>query len=134
MISPRCSVALAVSLLVMACGDRATAPTPSNAVVVSLASVRTDVGAIVLTIVGPDVASIESASSAFQVYGGFASAGETRVVLLGDIAPGALFTLKLRSPHTANDYAVRVQQVATRVGALATDSSAYQVTLHAPGM
>jgi hypothetical protein len=56
------------------------------------------------------------------------------VVLLGDIAPGALFTLKLRSPHTANDYAVRVQQVATRVGALATDSSAYQVTLHALGM
>jgi hypothetical protein len=121
------------------CGDNATAPTappppppplPGSAVV-SLTTPNADDGAVMVTLQGPDLSTIQASSTAYVLYSRVSSAAEARVILVGNVSAGPLFTFKLGAGQALSAYTASVQQVATRGDALRTSTTGYQLTVAA---
>jgi hypothetical protein len=134
---------IVVSLIVIAggigCGDNTTAPTappppppplPGSAVV-SLTTPNADDGAVMVTLQGPDLSTMQASSTAYVLYSRVSSTAEARVILVGNLAAGPLFTFKLGAGQALSAYTASVQQVATRGDALRTSTSGYQLTVAA---
>ena len=100
---------------------------PLGAVRLALQTPRTDDGAVVLTVQGPDVSGLQPASPAYLVYSRPTSTGTVRVIVIGDLKAGPLATLSIGPGHQLSDYSVTVDQVAGRTDTLRTDLSGYQV-------
>jgi hypothetical protein len=133
-------VALTVIAAGIGCGDKATAPNPPpppppppppGSAVVSLATPNADDGAVIVTLQGPGLSTIQSSATAYVLYARVASAQEARVILVGDLAAGPLFTFKLGAGQAVSAYTASVQQVATRGDALRTSTTGYQLTVAA---
>jgi tRNA threonylcarbamoyladenosine modification (KEOPS) complex Pcc1 subunit len=115
---------------VTACTDRAIAPPVSpTALQVALDSPQSDDGAVVITLHGPDVSDLQSASATYLTYIRASRAGETRVIVAGDLIAGPLLTFTVGAGHRLGEYSATIEQVATRADALREDLSGYGVTI-----
>jgi hypothetical protein len=130
-------VALTVAAAGIGCGDSSsTAPTPKTpdlalAAVVSLATPNGDDGAVVVTLKGPDLSSIQAPSSAYVVYSRLSTSQEARVFVIGNVAAGPLLTVKFAAGQQLAAYSATVEQVATRADALRGSTTGYQLTVSA---
>jgi hypothetical protein len=121
------------------CSEHPTSPAPPappspGSAVVSLATPNSDDGAVIVTLRGPSGAAI----SALQVYGTgmqfytrMASDSEARVIIVGNVSAGPLFTFKPAAGAAITAYSGAVTQVATRGDSLRASLSGYQVTVTA---
>src|SRR2546421_11854895 len=97
----------AIALIIIAgalsagCGDHPTVPPTLqvSGAVVSLATPHGDDGGVVVTLNGPDLRTIEVASSSYVLYSLLVSAQEAHVIVIGDVVPGPLFTVTFAAPH-----------------------------------
>ena len=128
----RAAVALAVAALVLgaaACSDSNGPAVPVTAVA-ALTTPRTDDGAVLVTITGPGLADVQPANSFYRLYWRLASDSELRVVVVGDVAQGPLFTVSLSSGRVSQ-YTATVTDAASRADAAREALSGYAVTLSA---
>src|SRR5688572_12453893 len=116
------------------CGESSPLPAPPTPTVLrlDLQTPRSDDGAVVLTVEGPEVADLQAASPAYLMYSHPATADRMRVIVIGDLKGGPLVTLSIGSGHQLSDYSVTIDQVAARTDTLRADLSGYQVTVTAP--
>lgn len=126
---------LAVVLLVLgvACKDSRLGPPPPpplvvTQAVVSLSTPYPDDGAIVISVHGPDLSTFEPASP-YVLYSRVASSQEARLIVIGDVTDGPLFTIKLSVAHELSAYTVSVEQVAMRSDTLRANLSGYDAML-----
>jgi hypothetical protein len=130
-----CVLAAAIGIT---CTNESTAPgTPNSpapnptSLVVSLTTPNSDDGAILVTIRGPALATIQSASPDYLVFSNSVSATEARVIVIGDVQRGSVFTVALGGTAPLSDYSASIGQVATRADALRADTIGYRMTLAA---
>jgi hypothetical protein len=130
------TAAFVAVMIAAACGDNGNPAEqqPANTVsaaVITLTTPNSDDGAIVLTLQGPDLAAIEPASSAYLSYSRATSNQEKRVIVIGNLGAGPLFTVKLGSAHNLSDYSATVEQVANRSDILRNSTTDYKLTIAA---
>lgn len=124
--------ALAGALALGASGcssDASTAPTSSGPVTVSLTTPNLDDGALMVIVKGVGPPTIQSASSAYQVYWRQAKAGETRVIVVGDISAGPLFTATPPPGGSSSGITASVTEVASRANLLRTSTDGYTLSV-----
>lgn len=124
----------ALLLFGVACAESRLGPTPppSTAVtqaIVALSTPYADDGALVITVKGPDLSTFAAAASSYSLFARTTSAQEARIIIVGDIANGSLFSMKLSTPHEISAYTVSIEQVAMRSDALRESLSRHTVTL-----
>lgn len=119
------------------CGDKPTAPRPvppppppGNAVVALTTPNITD-GAIIVTLQGPDLSTVQASNAAFTMFSRLVSAQEARVTIVGDLTAAPLFTFKLGAGQLPSAYTATVQQVANRSDLLRASTNGYQLTITA---
>lgn len=123
---------MALAAVAVGCGDKATSPIPTpGSAIVSLATPNSDDGAVVVTLTGPGFSTFATASSGYLIYSRLAGGQEARVILIGDVTAGPLFTFKIAAGSDVSAYAATVQQVANRSDALRASTSSYNLTIAA---
>lgn len=108
----------------------APAPNPTS-LVVSLTTPNSDDGALLVTIRGPALATIQSASPDYLVFSNAVSATEARVIVVGDLQRGSVFTVALAGSAALSEYSASVGQVATRADVLRAETAGYRMTVAA---
>jgi hypothetical protein len=73
--------------------------------------------------------AVRSASSDYLVYWRLVGPEEARVLVLGDITTGPLFTVDLNAANRLGEYGASIDQVATRTDALRSGVSGYELEL-----
>jgi hypothetical protein len=99
--------------------------------VVSLSTPNTNDGAVVLTLTGPDLATISSANTRYVVYSRLSSSREAHVIVIGDLVPGPLFIVEYGNPQAVSAYAGSIQQVATRGDSVLGSVQGYHLSVSA---
>lgn len=114
-------------------GDRPPVGPGSNptSLVVTLTTPNGDDGALMFTVRGPEMLAVTSASSSYLVFSNLAVQGQARVIAVGDLRPGAVFTIAVTGAHEPADYTVSLEQVATRADALRSNLAGYKATVSA---
>ena len=135
------ALVFAVSGVVTAigCADHTTQPNPlgppppppPGSAVVSLTTPNTDDGAVVVTLSGPGLTTMQVASSSNLFYSRAVSDSEARVILVGNLTAGPLFTFKLADGQQISAYSATVGQVATRADALQASTTGYKLSIAA---
>jgi hypothetical protein len=98
---------------------------------VSLTTPNTDDGAVVITLSGPGLTTMQSSSSSNLFYSRAVSDSESRVIVVGDVAAGALFTFKVADGKQLSAYSATIGQVATRADALRSSTTGYKLAIAA---
>ncbi|HMU62610.1 MAG TPA: hypothetical protein PKA66_12570 [Gemmatimonadales bacterium] len=114
------------------CGsDEPTTPSSGEpvSVTVSLATPNVDDGALLIVVRGAGPPSIQPVSNTYQVYWRLAKAGETRVIVVGHITAGPLFTAGAGPGASAAEITASVEEVATRTNELRASTTGYILTL-----
>ena len=116
------------------CGETSLLPAPPTATALRLdfQTPRSDDGALVLTVQGPELSSLQAASPAYLVYSRPATADRVRIVVIGDLKGGSLVTMSMAPGHQRSEYSVTIDQIASRTDELRADLSGYQVNITAP--
>jgi hypothetical protein len=113
------------------CSDGGTAPpssdTPGTAVL-SLGTAHADDGAVVLTLRGTGVSSIQAVSSAHVVVSRPAGPDETRVIVVGDLVAGPLLRVHVPAVNRLSAYSASIDQAATRDDVLRESVAGYTLT------
>lgn len=128
-------IRMAVSLGVLAAapgcgGDKSTGPKAGTATV-SLATPNADDGAVLLTLTGPGLANVQSASSSYKVYWRVVSPSEVRAIVVGNLASGAVLTASVDDVGKIGQYAGTVVEAASQSDGIRTSTSGYGVTFAA---
>jgi hypothetical protein len=89
----------------------------------SLSSPAQNDGAVLLTITGGPVDSIES--TGYQIYSTTPGANTYRVIIAGQLASGPIARVHIPDERRSADYAAMVEQVATRAGYQQQDPAGY---------
>ena len=120
------------------CKDDGTAPGTPNlpdpnptSLVVSLTTPNSDDGAILVTIRGPALATIQSAAPDYLVFSNAVSATEARVIVVGDLTRGSVFTVAVGGTAPLSSYSASIGQVATRADVLRAETAGYRMTVAA---
>jgi hypothetical protein len=74
---------------------------------------------------------MQSSVSSNLFYSRAVSDSEARVILVGDVAAGALFTFKVADGKQLSAYSATVGQVATRADALRPNATGYNLAIGA---
>jgi hypothetical protein len=128
-----------------ACGDKATSPNPPGppapppqppppppgSAVVTLATPNSDDGAVVVKLTGPGLSTFETASSGYIFYSRLAAEQEARVIVVGNVTAGPLFTFKVATGSAVSAYTATIEQVANRTDALRASTASYTLTIAA---
>lgn len=115
---------------VAACNDAGTAPLASpTSLQVTLSTARSDDGAVIITLRGPDVSELQPATPAYLAYTRSAGTQDARIIVVGNLTAGPLLTLTVGPGHKLSDYSATIEQVATRADALRDDISGYVLTV-----
>jgi hypothetical protein len=101
---------------------------PGSAIV-GLTTPNGDDGAMVITLHGPGISNLTTASSGYLFYSRLASDTVARVIVVGNVSAGPLFTFKMAAEAAASAYSVTLTEVATRSDALRSTLSNYTVTI-----
>ncbi|HJP57693.1 MAG TPA: hypothetical protein VJ847_11785 [Gemmatimonadales bacterium] len=113
----RARLAAALAAAALACGgDHGTEPSGPvpGVLTLELVTPRSDDGAILLTVSGGPVASIEAAGSGYQLFSVIPDTLTARVLVTGDLAAGALLRLHVADTRRAAAYRASVAQAASR--------------------
>ncbi|HEY6060682.1 MAG TPA: hypothetical protein VIV10_08855 [Gemmatimonadales bacterium] len=114
----------------LACGDNAVAP-KAGSVTVSLTTPNADDGAVLIALFGPGITNLQPASASYRVYSLTASPTEVHILIVGDLAAGALLTLNVSDQSRIGDYHGTVIQAASRDDIVHTVSTDYDLTFAA---
>jgi hypothetical protein len=106
--------------------------TPTS-LLVTLATPNADDGAIMLTVRGPGMQAVTSASPAYLVFSNLGVPGQARVIAVGDLRAGAVFTVAISGTHALSKYSVTLDQVASRSDSLRSALAGYKAELFAGG-
>ena len=117
--------ALMLSVLLFSCSS-GTGPT-AGVLNVKLSSLRGDDGAVLFTISGGPVESVEAVSGA--VHSAQIDANTLRVVITGNLSAGAVARVRIADVNQASRYSAAVNQVAARSSYVARDPGQYSITL-----
>ena len=128
------TAAIAAGLLAVAsCGGDHTPTEPAGPVPgvlnVALTTPNADDGAVLLTISGAPVVSVEAASPAYQVYSFTPDTNNVRVLVSGDIATGALLRIHVADTRRAASYRATIAQAASRTTFAQRTLSGYSFTV-----
>ncbi|PYO85748.1 MAG: hypothetical protein DMD68_02800 [Gemmatimonadetes bacterium] len=129
----RCSrypVRLATALVAVSlgCGSNPTAPATAGPIVASLVTPHTDDGALLVTVTGPGMSTVQAAGSGSVVFWRLVSATEVRVLVVGNLGAGPLFSMDVPDARKASEYASAVLEVASRADAILPTTAGYAVT------
>jgi hypothetical protein len=130
-------VALAlVAAAGVTCKDEGPTPgtsPPANptSLVVALTTPNADDGAMMVTVRGPGMATVVSSSASYLVFSNLTVQNQARVIAVGDLKAGAIFTVAVAGANPLSDYSVTLDQGASRTDALRTNLANYKVTLSA---
>jgi hypothetical protein len=117
--------ALMLSVLLFSCSS-GTGPT-SGILNASLSSLRGDDGAVLFTITGGPVESVEAVSGI--VHSAQIDANTLRVVITGNLSAGAIARVRIADLTQASRYSAVVNQVAARSTYVQRDPGQYSITL-----
>ncbi|HUF11549.1 MAG TPA: hypothetical protein VMN78_00450 [Longimicrobiales bacterium] len=92
----------------------------------------TDEGALLFTLEGPESVEFDAVSSSHQIFSREMPDGSLRVVVIGDLAAGAVLALTLSEGQT-DEYEATLEQVASRQNALRTSLAGYSLVIEALG-
>lgn len=125
--SPRAyALPFIASLVLMSGCSNNTGPT-AGALNVSLSSPRDDDGAVLLTISGGPVDSIESVG--FRLYSARAPADTVKLIVTGNLRSGAIARIHIPDIRQAARYSARIGQVAARTTYAQREAAAYTIAL-----
>lgn len=117
--------ALLVAGLSAACSDDSGGPNPTSATTFSMTTPNDDDGALLVVLTGPALSNLKASSAAYQIYWRAVNASETRVIVVGDIEEGPLFTAEVDG--AAGDISATVSEVATRSDQLRATTAGYSI-------
>ena len=133
MTSMRAGAIAAGLLAVASCGGDPTPTEPSGPVPgvlnVALITPNADDGALLLTISGGPVVSVEAASPGYQVYSFTPDTTNIRLLVSGDIATGALLRIHVADTRRAASYHATIAQAASRTTFAQRALSGYSFTV-----
>jgi hypothetical protein len=109
-------------------GTKPLVPTPPAGAVVSLITPRTDDGAVVVTLTGPQLSGIQM-STRYVVYSRLVNPQEARIIVIGDLVAGPLFRVTFASPPSLPAYSGFIEQVATRGDSILESTAGYQLSI-----
>lgn len=122
-----------------ACDDGGIAPVPPGqppaqaiGATFSLMTPNTNDGAVIVTLRGPDLSTIQAADSHYILYSRLANSQEARVMVIGNLAAGPILTVRFGGPQSLSAYSGSIQQVATRGDSILGSTEGYQLTVSAP--
>lgn len=127
---------MAVSLGILAAGlgcgggDNTTGPKAGTATV-SLVTPNADDGVVLLTLTGPGLANVQSASSSYKVYWRVVSPSEVRAIVVGNLASGAVLTASVDDVSKVGQYGGTVVEAASRTDVVRGSTAGYGVTFAA---
>ena len=117
--------ALMLSGLLFSCSS-GTGPMPGS-LNVKLSSLRGDDGAVLFTISGGPVESVEAVSG--TVRSAQIDANTLRVVITGNLSAGAIARVRIADVTQASRYSATVNQVAARSSYVPRDPGQYSISL-----
>lgn len=117
--------ALMLSVLLFSCSS-GTGPT-AGVLNVKFSSLRSDDGAVLFTVAGGPVESVEAVSG--TVHRVQIDANTLRVVITGNLSAGAIARVRIADMTQAWRYTAAVNQVAARSTYVARDPGPYSITL-----
>ncbi len=126
-------VGLLLAGMGVACGDNPVEPPVPGTATLVLATSSSDDGAVLFTLSGPGIGDLGPAATSHVVYQRRVSADEVRVLVIGNLAPGALLRVQLADTRDLTKYTVEISQVATRTDDLREDLSGYSVAVTTGG-
>jgi len=122
--------ALAVGLLFMAalagCSSESSGPVAAT-MDVMLASPAQDDGAVLFTLTGGPVDSVEAPG--YRVYSASGLGDTLRVIVAGELRPGRIARIHIGDDQRIPQYAARIDQVAARATYLQRNAGEYSLTL-----
>jgi hypothetical protein len=118
--------AVMLSVLLFACSSGSTGPT-SGILNVKLGSLRGDDGAVLFTITGGPVESVEAVSGA--LHSAQIDANTLRVVITGNLTSATIARVHIADMTLASRYSAAVNQVAARSTYVPRDTGPYVITL-----
>lgn len=98
----------------------------AGALNVSISSSQRDDGALMISVYGGPVDSVESIG--FPIYS-IRSADSVKFIVTGSLGSGAVARIHIPDGRQASRYGARINQVAARVSYAPRDPSAYSITL-----
>ena len=124
------------------CADKATAPTnpppsspppppPPGSAIVALVTPNSDDGAVAVTLHGPGISNLATASSGYLFYSRLASDTVARVIVLGNVSAGPIFTFEIAGGAGVSAYTVSIDEVANRADAVRSSLTNYSLTITA---
>ncbi len=125
-------VVACLGALSLGCSDALEPPVPGVATLM-LASAHGDDGAMLITLEGPGIGELEPASTNHVLYQRRISTDEVRVLIVGNLADGALLQAALSDVRDLGSYGATLAQVASRADQLREDLSGYSLTLAVAG-
>ncbi len=124
---------LKLALAALACGtaactDSTTGPAVPATAVVSLVTPSSNDGALLITLSGPGLSDIQPANSFVRIYWRLVTETEARVVVVGNLTAGPVFTVRL-SDARPERYTASLGEVADRTNAMREALAGYTLTL-----
>jgi hypothetical protein len=116
-----------LAALFAGCSDSGNEPNPTNSVSVSLTTPNTDDGALLMVFTGPRLSNFKPASAAYQLFWRATGPNETRVIVVGDIAAGILFTAT--ADGAPSGIGATVGEVSTRSDQLRGSTAGYTLAV-----
>lgn len=110
-----------------ACSDDPPTGPDDSAVTVSLSTPNADDGALLVVVSGGALTDVQPASAAYQLFWRAVSDTETRVIVVGDIQAGPLFTVDATVEPAA--LAVGATEIASRTDVLRPTTAGYSFTV-----
>lgn len=124
-------VTLAALVAGLACGGGDSTGPKAGTATVSLVTPNADDGIVLLTITGPGLSNVQSASSSYKVYWRVQSATEVRAIVVGNLASGAVLTATVDDVSKVGQYAGTVVEAASRTEVVRGSTTGYAVTFAA---
>jgi hypothetical protein len=117
---------LLLSVFLLSCSSVSTGPT-SGVLNVKLSSLHGDEGAVLFTITGGPMESVEAVSGI--AYSAQLDANTLRVVVTGNLSSGTIACVRIPDVTQASRYVAAINQVATRSTYALRDPGLYSITL-----
>ena len=95
-----------------------------------------DDGAALISVSGPGLSAVQSASGSTEIEWRLASPNEIRAIVMGDLVSGPILTAQAADLRRLSEYRGTVEEVADLDGALRSNLNGYAVTIvsqSAPG-
>ena len=102
---------------------------PGTTGVVALVTPNADDGAVQVTLRGPGISDLETASSGYVFYSRLSGDSVAHAIVIGDVSAGPIIKFKLASGSAITAYHATIDQVAARNNALRSSVGNYSLTL-----